>query len=492
MINKTGKVYITGAGCGEYNLITLRALEALSCCDVIIYDDLIDENILSFASSDAEKIYMGKRLGKHSASQDDICNLLITKAKEGKQVLRLKGGDPFVFGRGGEEIIALQKNEIPFEEIPGISSCIAIPAMAGIPVTHRNISRSFHVITAHTSDSEDGLPTYFDNLAKIPGTLIILMGLSKLKTIAERLIKAGMPKDTPAAVISGGNSPNPMTVRGKLSIIYEQSIAANMMSPAIIVIGEVAALDLTDKTNLSMPTVGITGTISFQSRLKADFRKYGIKPVLLEEASVSKKFVDLHSLNFEIGRKCLVFTSANGVDVFFNQLIEQEIDIRLLSSCRFAVIGKATGNELKKHSIIADICPSLYTVSALSDTLINSLHSNEEVILLRSESGDPMLSESLAASGYTVSDIHLYSVHATQKKQLIDTACHPDYITFSSAGTVREFFEIYGNIPAHIKCVCIGEPTAAAVRLNCSNPVIVSKETSSSGIVQAIIEDYYK
>lgn len=242
---KRGKVYIVGAGCGEYDLITVRGLNAIKNCDVVIYDDLIDERLLDEAPRRAETVYVGKRQGKHSTPQEEINDLLIKYAREGKTVVRLKGGDPFVFGRGGEEILALKENGIEYEEIPGISSAIAIPAFAGIPVTHREVSRSVHIITAHTAKDNDELPEWYDELASLPGTLVFLMGLTRLQKIAKRLMQAGKSGNTPAAVISGGNSPNKVTVRATLRTIAKAAKEAKVQSPAVIVVGDVAALDLT-------------------------------------------------------------------------------------------------------------------------------------------------------------------------------------------------------------------------------------------------------
>lgn len=239
-----GKVYIAGAGCGEYDLITLRALEAIKRCDVLIYDDLIDEKILDFAPKEAEIIYKGKRSGKHSAPQNEINAAIIKAAEGGRTVVRLKGGDPFVFGRGGEEALALIDAGIDFELIPGISSSVAIPELAGIPVTHRKLARSFHVITAHTADTEDGLPKNFGCYAKLEGTLVFLMGLSKAGQIASRLMDAGKSPETPAAVISGGNSANPVTVRSSLRNLADDVEKAGVKSPAVIVVGDVAAMNL--------------------------------------------------------------------------------------------------------------------------------------------------------------------------------------------------------------------------------------------------------
>ena len=205
-MNGSGKVYLVGAGCGRADLITVRGRELLARCDTVVYDDLIDQELLSFAPAQARRIYMGKRQGCHSASQEEICAVLIEEARQGCTVVRLKGGDPFVFGRGGEEALALLEHGISCEVIPGISSAIAIPGEAGIPVTHRGISRSFHVITAHTADTEDGLPEDLENLSRLSGTLVFLMGLRQLPKLTKKLMEAGMSPRRPAAVISGGMS----------------------------------------------------------------------------------------------------------------------------------------------------------------------------------------------------------------------------------------------------------------------------------------------
>lgn len=237
-----GKVILAGAGCGAYDLITVRGMNAVRNAQVLVYDDLMDERLLSHTGESCEKIYVGKRSGKHSMPQEEINALLIAKAKEGKLVVRLKGGDPFVFGRGGEEVLALRQAGIEVEEIPGISSAVAVPAAAGIPVTHRGISRSFHVITGH--EAEGGVTEKIEALAALEGTLIFLMGLRKIEEITEGLIACGKSKNTPAAVIRGGFDGSVQTVRGCLGNIAEKTRRSGLMSPAVIVIGESAELDL--------------------------------------------------------------------------------------------------------------------------------------------------------------------------------------------------------------------------------------------------------
>ncbi len=246
---KAGCVYLVGAGCGKADLITLRGYRRLESCDAVVYDDLIDEALLEAAPKGAERIYVGKRRGAWSMAQEDICAILAAKAREGKKVVRLKGGDPFVFGRGGEEILALQKAGIDFEEIPGITSAIAIPAEAGIPVTHRGYSRGFHVITGATATTRDCLPEGLEQLAKLEDTLVVLMGLQTLPQLTEKLMAEGKPPETPAAVISGGNTDHPCTVRGRLCDIARRVQDAGLKAPAVTVIGQVAALDLRGPTD---------------------------------------------------------------------------------------------------------------------------------------------------------------------------------------------------------------------------------------------------
>ena len=239
-----GSVALVGAGCGKADLITVRGLRLLQQCQAVVYDDLIDPALLDAAPESARRIYMGKRSGAHSASQSEINQTLIDLARSGLSVVRLKGGDPYLFGRGGEEMLALKKAGIPCQEVPGIPSAIGIPAEAGIPVTHRRASRSLHIITAQTSDTPDGLPADFDQLASLSGTLVFMMGLKQLPKITARLMAAGKSGSTPAAVISGGNSKNPACVRAPLSQLEQAVSQAGVMAPAIILIGEVAALDL--------------------------------------------------------------------------------------------------------------------------------------------------------------------------------------------------------------------------------------------------------
>lgn len=238
-----GSVALVGAGCGKADLITLRGLRMLQNCTAVVYDALIDEALLNYVPHDAVRIPMGKRAGKHSATQEEISRELVSLAKQGHRVVRLKGGDPYLFGRGGEEMIALREAGIPCCEVPGIPSPIGIPAEYGIPVTHRMVSRSLHIITSHTADT-NGLPEHMEEYAKVEGTLVFLMGLSKLELIADTLIRYGKAADTPCAVLSGGNAPNPACIRGNLRTIADLVRQQGATAPAIIVVGDVTQMEL--------------------------------------------------------------------------------------------------------------------------------------------------------------------------------------------------------------------------------------------------------
>lgn len=327
------KVYLIGAGPGDSDLITLRGKRIIEKADCIIYDSLISDEILDFAKKDAEKIYVGKRMGKHSAKQDEINEILIDAAQKYHTVVRLKGGDPFVFGRGGEEVRALIAHGISFELIPGITSAVAVPELAGIPVTDRGVARSFHVFTGHTKDSANDLPFDFNTLTKLNGTLIFLMGLHNLGVIVNGLISGGMSEATPCAVISDGACAFTKTVRGTLSDIEEKVKKYQISSPAIIVIGETAgyvflsnisyysevttaksniesSLLISDEENTEekigkvskgIPELtkidrlaGIVATERFAERLSSELEKYDITPVhlcrmeVVEQPDISK------------------------------------------------------------------------------------------------------------------------------------------------------------------------------------------------------------
>lgn len=483
-----GSVALVGAGCGKADLITVKGLRLLQQCDAVVYDDLIDLALLDSVPETADRIYMGKRSGHHSAPQEEINQTLVALAKQGKKVVRLKGGDPYLFGRGGEEMLALLKEGIPCQEVPGIPSAIGIAAEAGIPVTHRGASRGLHIVTAHTTDTEDGLPEDFDTLAQLSGTLVFLMGLRQLPKIVKRLLAAGKSGDTPAAVLSGGNSKNPARVRAKLSEIEVAAEKARVSSPAIIVIGEVAALDFHEKDQLEKPVkIGITGTEEIARKQQKLFEEQGAETVWLCRSCIKEREVSFESCFDLESPKWIVFTSANGVKTFFHQAEKQQIDFLKMKHLKYAVIGSATGKALEQYGVHADLCPEIFTSEGLAKALVSVVKAEEEILLFRSSIGSPVLTELPMKAGLQVQDIPIYDLQAvyTEKVVLEDL----DYLTFSSASGVRLFFEQYPSITEKVQCVCIGEVTAKEFQKYSEKPVLLAEEISVEGIWKTIEED---
>lgn len=485
---KQGKVYLIGAGCGKADLLTLRGKNRLERCDAVIYDGLIDPEILNFAPRSAQRIYMGKRDGCHSAKQEEISAKLVELASRGLTVARLKGGDPFVFGRGGEEILALKQAGIPFEEVPGITSAIAIPAGAGIPVTHRGLSQSVHIITGHTSDTPDGLPAELPQLANCGGTLVFLMGLGRLELISRRLMEYGRRANTPAAVISGGNSPHPAAVRGTLANISKK--ACDVRSPAVIVVGETAGLDLTAELPLSGVNIGVTGTPRMTEKLIPLLEELGGQVQTLARSRVVPTPPDLRLQSLlSPEEKWLVFTSPNGVPLFFEQLRVLRTDIRSLGTCRFAAIGTATAGALEAHGIFPDLIPEEHTSQALANALVETVAPHTPIFLLRSARGAAVLRSLPEEAGFPVVDIPLYDTLPDEDSPVLapETLNRLHYLVFSSAGGVDEFFRRYAALPEQTVPVCIGPVTASALQTYTDCAPLMADDTSAAGLVQAIL-----
>ena len=470
-----GAVTLVGAGCGRADLITVRGLRAIQRCQAVVYDDLIDPKLLEAAPETARRIYMGKRSGVAGATQAQINEQLIALAREGLRVVRLKGGDPYLFGRGGEEMLALREAGIPCREIPGIPSAIGIPAEAGIPVTHRGLSRGLHIVTGHTADTAGGLPGGMAEMAGLPGTLVFLMGLGSLERIAEELMAGGKAGSTPAAVISGGNSPNPACVRGNLQNIAARVRQAGVQAPAVILIGAVAALRLGSRDKpLAGVRVGITGTEAVAEKQKALLEALGA-----ETEWVSRCGIEPRPMGREPEQQgWLVFTSANGVGVFFGSRNPEDWKNR-----KFAVIGPATAAALEALGIRAAVCPGEYTGEALAQAIAHAAEPGEPVTLLRSSQGGSALPELLEAAGHPVTDIPLYDPVPAGELGATDGL---DYLTFASAGGVQQFFRRGGVISPGVKCVCIGKNTEEALRRHFAGPSRIAKEATVESMVETI------
>lgn len=489
-----GKVYLVGAGCGDFDLITLRGKKLLEQSEVVVYDSLIDNRLLDFVPKDSEKICVGKRAGHHSESQENINEILVQKAKEGKNVVRLKGGDPFVFGRGGEEILALQNHNIEYAVVPGISSSIAVPELAGIPVTHRKVSRSFHIITGHTA--ENVLPENMQAYAKLDGTLVFLMGLKHTEQIADSLIKNGKDENTPVAVISNGASVNQKIVKSTLKNIAEDVKRSNLKSPAIIVVGEVINFDFVQTISLPLQntSVTVTGTEKFIKKLSSQLLKFGADIRVLDYLNVVEYYdnpvLDNTLLNLA-DYNWIVLTSINGAEIFLKRLNKLKIDIRKLFDVKFAVIGSGTANVLEKFGIFADIIPEIYTSKALGNELVNSVAKNEKVLILRAEQGSAELSEILDKNNVVYDDIKTYDVLSnikTSDNNEVDT----DFITFASSSGVNAFFENGYKISEKTKIITIGEITADALRKHGINDFRISRTCNIDGITESLLQEVTK
>lgn len=488
-----GSVALVGAGCGKADLITVRGLRLLERCQAVVYDDLIDRTLLDAVPESAIRVYVGKRSGSHAASQEEINQKLIGLARSGLKVVRLKGGDPYLFGRGGEEMMALMAAGISCQEVPGIPSPTGIAAEAGIPVTHRGISRSVHIVTAHTADTRDGMPEDFDALAKLSGTLVFLMGLERLREIAGRLIAAGKDPGTPAAVISGGCAPNPVKVCAPLSRIAKKAETAGVSAPAIILIGHVAAIDLSGNCermegSLQGIRVGITGTREIAEKQRLALQALGAETVWVMRSEI-KELPVAYERQISDRTPCwIVFTSVNGVKTFFRQMAEKGMDLpalkgTILKEKKFAVIGPATGEALLQYGIVPDLCPDVYTSESLAAALAAAAEPGEGMILLRSARADRTLAERLQQAGFAVRDLSIYDL---ENRFFAASLPKLDYLTFSSAGGVNAFFEQYGAVPEGTCCVCIGTVTARSLARHTDLPFLTSPEISAEGIVKAI------
>lgn len=484
-----GIVYLIGAGCGDYDLITLRGYRLLKQAHCVIYDYLIDSRLLTAVPEDCEKICVGKRAGSHSMAQEDINSLLVSKAKEGKTVVRLKGGDPFVFGRGGEEALFLAENNICFTVVPGITSAVAAAEMSGIPVTHRGLSRSFHVITAHTSDAE--LNENINKSASLGGTLIFLMGLKRLDKIVCKLTESGKNPNTPVAVISNGATSKSYTVRGTLAdIVSKTENDDKITSPAVIVVGETAAMNI-DYSNM-LPICGVkaalTGTDRFIEKISCRLKYLGaeVYDVLRLEINEYADNIEFDNAIKNISRyKTVVLTSPNGAEIFIKRLRKLKYDVRNLYGVSFAVIGRETSAVLREYGIYAEIIPEKYTSAALAEKICEA-YSGGEVLILRAEKGSKDLTDILTKNNVSFTEIKTYDV-AVKKTDLNCRDC--DFIVFASKSGVRAFFENGGEIPSNTKIVAIGAVTADAVKCYSSKEILIPDTCTADGIVNLILRE---
>lgn len=443
-------VYLIGAGPGDPGLITVKGLEFIKQCDTIIYDRLGTYQLLEMVKPDCRRIYVGKQAGSHYKKQPEINEILVEEGRKGNMVVRLKGGDPFVFGRGGEEVTALLEAGIPFQVIPGITSAVAVPEVCGIPVTHRGTSRSFHVITGHKRadihrSDEDVLNDYA-YIRNQEGTSVFLMGLNRLPQIMERLVQTGAEEHTPVAVISKGTMPGQQIVRGDIQSIADKVNDAKLESPAIIVVGENAALDFTapNRGPLQNVHVGLVGTPKLREKMRVAIdalggQSYSIVDMSVEQTEEKDRLrVALEHIE---DYSWLAFTSQNTITLFFKWLREWNIDVRKLVHLKFAVVGAGTRDALRSEGYIADYVPDEYTTSALAMGLANVMNDGEKLLLPRAVQGSETMLDILDKGGVTYEEIPVYDV-VGRRMESIQYLKDLDVITFVSASGVRGFLKV--------------------------------------------------
>lgn len=483
-------VSLVGAGPGDRGLLTQKGLECIRKADVIVYDNLISPSLLNESRVDAQLIYAGKRAGNHHLSQDQINEILAKKAEEGHYVVRLKGGDPFLFGRGGEEAFYLAQREIPFEIVPGVSSSYSVPAYGGIPVTHRGLASGVHVMTGHTRA---------ENAAdQVDPTLVYLMGYHNLSGIVAKLMAEGRDRNTPAAVIQNGTTARQKMAVGTLETIENLCRDQEIGTPAVIVIGSVVSLaenlSWYGKSLLSGRRILLTGTRHMIEQLEEELAPLGVETVAL--SLIRTRVCDRAKMCRELKKiseyQWLVFTSANGVEQFFSLLKEEETDLRKLMHLKFAVVGEGTMEALKNRGFLCDFIPTVYSTAELARQWIPMLKPDEKVLLARAKEGSPALPEALKQAGISYEDVALYETweDARRKEELNRIAEDADYVIITSGSGARALAHMMEQ-PQILdqKLISIGPVTTKAAEGSGLKVYRTAAVYTAEGIVDTILED---
>ena len=498
-----GVVYLVGAGPGAPGLITVRGLELLESANVVVHDRLVEERLLRRARVDAEMVDAGKTPGGKGASQGDINALLIARASEGRSVVRLKGGDPFVFGRGGEEAMALSRAGIPFEVVPGITSAIAAPAYAGIPVTHRGVASSVTVVTGSESPDKPGAGVDWSALARTRGTLVVLMGWRSLESVAARLRAEGLPDTTPAALVEWGTGQRQRTVAGTLADVVEKGRSQGLGPPVVAVFGDVAALREDIRWFDNRPLFGrrvlVTRSRAQASVLTRLLEGKGAHVVEVPTIRIEppEDYGELdESLRRLPGFDWVVFTSTNAVDAVFDRLREAGLDSRALHGTRVAAIGQSTARSLHDVGIAADLVASLSIAEGLVKEMAAIGVAGSRILVPGAETRREALASGLADLGAEVEVVAAYrTVNVEGSPATVEAALADgtDVATFTSSSTVRGLVRLLGGDVGKLDGVdiaCIGPVTAAEARSAGLDVAILAQESTVEGLVEAIT-DYY-
>ena len=501
---RTGKVYLVGAGPGDPGLISQKGLECIRQAEVVIYDYLLDKRLLDAVSPQAERIYVGKSRGQQTREQNEINQLLVGKAKDGKNIVRLKGGDPFVLGRGGEEADDLRKYHIPFEIVPGVTSAVAVPAYAGIPVTYRGVASSFAVITGQEDPKKINPGIAWEKLATGVDTLVFLMGMQNLPKIVAALIKHGRLSDTPVAVIKNGTRPEQTTIVGNLKDIVAKVSGQYFSPPVVIVVGEVVRFREKLRWFDNRPLFGKRILVTRARRQAVTLSKllsdHGARPIVLPAIDI-KSITDMGKLDRAIlnlgGYQWLVFTSINGVEAFFDRLYCLNLDTRALNGLNIGSIGPATAQALYMRGIVVDYIPEVYTAEGLVNGLKRWDVVGKRFLLPRTDIPDRELEMGFTKLGADVHEIVAYRTISTsstisQTRQMLESG-EIDVITFTSSSTVTNLVAAFKDDLSAINgatIACIGPKTADTAARSGLKVSVVAREHTIRGLVEAI-EQYF-
>jgi len=505
---KKGRVYLVGAGPGDPELITLRALDRIKRAEVIVYDYLANAAIMDHAAPSAERIYVGKRAGRHAMPQEEINLLLIRLARENKTVVRLKGGDPYIFGRGGEEASELDAAGIPFEVVPGVTSAIAVPSFAGIPLTDRRLASSVAFVTGHEDPTKSRSGIHWDRLATGVDTLVFLMGVRNLPDIAGQLVRFGRPADTPVAVIYRGSTPEQKTVTGTLDTIVAACEEADVKPPSIIVVGEVVSLrdqlNWFERRPLFGRTILVTRARQQASEFTTRLEELGAECILfptIETVSPpSWDEVDL-ALNTLSEFSWVLFTSVNGVRYFFERIEETGQDVRVLHGLKIGAIGPATANAIRAGGLRVDFMPSEYRAEGIIEELRPRLKPGEWILIPRAKEAREILPRKLAETG---AKVHVVSTYETiMPSDRLDEvrrrlkAREIDMVTFTSSSTVTNFIHMFepgeaAGLVEEAIVACIGPITAETARKHGLKPRVQPEAYTIDDMVHAILDFFLK
>jgi uroporphyrinogen III methyltransferase/synthase len=506
--NEKGKVYLVGAGPGDPGLLTIKAKACLEKADVVIYDYLANEAFLDHADEKTELIYVGKKGGDHTLSQEEINRLIVDKAQQGLTVVRLKGGDPFIFGRGGEEAEELVRAGVPFEIVPGITSAIAVPAYAGIPLTHREYTSTVAFITGHEDPTKEKSNIAWDKLATSVGTLVFLMGVGNLQQIAESLTKHGRSPDTPVALIHRGTVPEQKTVVGTLQDIAERAQREGLKPPAIIVVGEIVNLRGQLNWFENKPLFGKRIVVTRAREQASGFlaRLTGLGAACIEFPTIQvvppRSWDALDRAMMRLERyQWLLFTSVNGVKYFFERLEHLGLDIRELKDMKVGAIGPKTAEAVYKKGIRPDLVPDEYRAEAVVDAFRKWNVKGIKILLPRAARARDVLPMGLVKMGAVVDEIPAYeTVQPDHDKGRVKGMLEKgeiDMVTFTSSSTVTNFVEMFREEGQHLKTwmakvgvACMGPITARTAEEQGLSVSLIPKEYTIEALTNAIV-DYF-